>query len=138
MNPNVLFLLQWLGALSLLIAVFQLVRWFWQYAWLPLQSQTTRLAQRYGAGSWALITGASDGLGKSFAQQLASHGFNLVLVARTQSKLDRLQAELQAQGVQVRNPAFDVTPAELVTALITEKGVVYQPNADNVARLFAN
>jgi methylthioribose-1-phosphate isomerase len=43
-----------------------------------------------------------------------------------------------AQGVQVRNPAFDVTPAELVSALITEKGVVYQPNAERVARLFAN
>jgi methylthioribose-1-phosphate isomerase len=43
-----------------------------------------------------------------------------------------------AQGVQVRNPAFDVTPAELVSALITEKGLVYQPNAERIARLFAN
>jgi methylthioribose-1-phosphate isomerase len=42
-----------------------------------------------------------------------------------------------AKGVQVRNPAFDVTPAELVTALITEKGVVRQPNRENIARLFA-
>ena len=41
-----------------------------------------------------------------------------------------------AQGVQVRNPAFDVTPAELVTALITEKGVVRQPNCENIAQLF--
>jgi methylthioribose-1-phosphate isomerase len=43
-----------------------------------------------------------------------------------------------AQGVQVRNPAFDVTPAELVTALITEKGVVRQPNRENIAALFAS
>ena len=43
-----------------------------------------------------------------------------------------------AQGVQVRNPAFDVTPAELVTALITEKGVVQQPNVERIARLFSN
>jgi methylthioribose-1-phosphate isomerase len=42
-----------------------------------------------------------------------------------------------AQGVRVRNPAFDVTPAELVSALITEKGVVHQPNVEKVARLFA-
>ena len=42
-----------------------------------------------------------------------------------------------AQGVKVRNPAFDVTPAELVTALITEKGVVRQPNRENIARLFS-
>lgn len=109
MNPNTLFLLQWLGALILLIAVFALVRWLWQYAWLPLQPQTSRLARRYGAGSWALITGASDGLGKAFAQQLAGHGFNLVLVARTPSKLDRLQADLQAQGVQVRTVAVDLS-----------------------------
>jgi methylthioribose-1-phosphate isomerase len=35
----------------------------------------------------------------------------------------------------VRNPAFDVTPAELVTALITERGVVHQPNRERLARL---
>ncbi|MHB8388457.1 MAG: S-methyl-5-thioribose-1-phosphate isomerase [Acidobacteriaceae bacterium] len=40
-----------------------------------------------------------------------------------------------AKGVRVRNPAFDVTPAELVTALITEKGVVSQPNKENIVRL---
>jgi methylthioribose-1-phosphate isomerase len=32
-------------------------------------------------------------------------------------------------GVKVRNPVFDVTPAELVTALITERGVVHSPDA---------
>jgi len=43
-----------------------------------------------------------------------------------------------AQGVQVRNPAFDVTPAELVTALITEKGVLYQPDRESIASLQFN
>jgi len=43
-----------------------------------------------------------------------------------------------APGVSVRNPAFDVTPAELVTALITEKGVVEQPSKDRVAALFSS
>lgn len=41
-----------------------------------------------------------------------------------------------AQGVKVRNPAFDVTPADLVTGLITENGVVHQPNRDKVETLF--
>jgi methylthioribose-1-phosphate isomerase len=41
-----------------------------------------------------------------------------------------------AQGVRVRNPAFDVTPAELVSGLITEKGVVLEPNREKIARLF--
>ena len=42
-----------------------------------------------------------------------------------------------AKGVQVRNPAFDVTPADLVTALITEKGLIRQPDRDRIAALFA-
>lgn len=42
------------------------------------------------------------------------------------------------QGVQVRNPAFDITPAELVTGLITEKGVVLQPTREKIAELFAS
>ncbi|KAF0200701.1 MAG: methylthioribose-1-phosphate [Gallionellaceae bacterium] len=42
-----------------------------------------------------------------------------------------------AEGVKIRNPAFDVTPAELVTGLITERGVVMQPDAEKLRRLFA-
>lgn len=38
-------------------------------------------------------------------------------------------------GVRVRNPAFDVTPAELITALICEKGVIAGPNRERLARL---
>ena len=41
-----------------------------------------------------------------------------------------------ARGVKVRNPAFDITPAELVTALITEKGVVRKPNEAALNELF--
>jgi methylthioribose-1-phosphate isomerase len=41
-----------------------------------------------------------------------------------------------ADGVSVRNPAFDVTPAELVTGLITEKGVILNPNTNKINKLF--
>ncbi|OSM02478.1 S-methyl-5-thioribose-1-phosphate isomerase [Magnetofaba australis] len=41
-----------------------------------------------------------------------------------------------ALKVKVRNPAFDVTPAELVTALVTEKGVVTAPTREKIAKLF--
>jgi methylthioribose-1-phosphate isomerase len=39
------------------------------------------------------------------------------------------------QGVNVRNPAFDVTPAELISGFITEKGVVLQPDAAKIRKL---
>ncbi|MGK0290333.1 MAG: methylthioribose-1-phosphate isomerase [bacterium] len=40
------------------------------------------------------------------------------------------------EGIQVRNPAFDVTPNELVTAIITEKGLVSTPYETNLGKLF--
>jgi methylthioribose-1-phosphate isomerase len=41
-----------------------------------------------------------------------------------------------ADGVLVRNPAFDVTPADLVTGLITEKGVILSPTSEKINNLF--
>ena len=38
-------------------------------------------------------------------------------------------------GVNVRNPAFDVTPAHLITAIITERGIVYPPFMDNLGKV---
>jgi 17beta-estradiol 17-dehydrogenase / very-long-chain 3-oxoacyl-CoA reductase len=46
-------------------------------------------------GTWVVITGASDGIGKEYAIQLAQKGFNLLLVSRTQSKLDTLRQEIE-------------------------------------------
>ncbi|KAK3337818.1 hypothetical protein B0H65DRAFT_552328 [Neurospora tetraspora] len=66
--------------------------------------------RKYGKkGTWAVVTGASDGLGKEFAQQLASKGFNLVLVSRTQSKLDTLARELELRwdGLKTKTFAMD-------------------------------
>jgi len=47
------------------------------------------------------------------------------------------ECQWAAQGVRVRNPAFDVTPADLVTALITEQGIIQAPNREKIAALFA-
>ena len=41
-----------------------------------------------------------------------------------------------AKETNICNPAFDITPADLVTALITEKGIVEQPNLDRISKLF--
>ena len=59
-------------------------------------------------GSWALITGASDGLGKQFALQLASSGFNIILVSRTATKLDEVVKTIQSSyNVQTKSLAMD-------------------------------
>jgi methylthioribose-1-phosphate isomerase len=41
------------------------------------------------------------------------------------------------QGVSVRNPAFDITPAELITGIICEKGVVLSPNREKLQALIS-
>ena len=52
------------------------------------------LAQRYGKGSWALVTGASDGLGKQYAIELAQEGFNIVLMGRNKAKTEGAALEI--------------------------------------------
>ena len=42
-----------------------------------------------------------------------------------------------AEGVAAFNPVFDVTPAGLIDALVTEKGVILQPDAARMAAVFA-
>jgi short-subunit dehydrogenase len=64
-------------------------------------------------GSVALVTGASSGIGKSFAEQLAAKGMNLVLVARRVNRLDSLSAHLRAaHGVQVTVCQVDLSAAD--------------------------
>jgi len=62
------------------------------------------LAARYGRNSWAVVTGASSGIGEQFAFQLASHQFNIVLVARNEEKLQAVEKEIKSQypSVQTR------------------------------------
>lgn len=42
------------------------------------------------------------------------------------------------EGIKVYNPAFDVTPHELITAIVTEKGIVTHPNSEKIAALYHN
>ena len=69
-------------------------------------------------GKWALITGASAGIGRSLAEQLAAAGAHLVLTARRTDRLQQLAADLSAKnGVQIEIFPADLTrpeaPAEI-------------------------
>jgi uncharacterized protein len=72
-------------------------------------------------GPTALITGASDGIGRAFALQLAEQGFDLVLVARRGSVLQELALDLGTRfGVDVRVLAMDLSDPLAVPELMRQ------------------
>ena len=67
---------------------------------------------------WALITGASSGLGREFARLIAAHGVNCVLVGLGDVALRSLADELSAKhGVQCRPLEIDLTDTEVLDHL---------------------
>jgi len=66
----------------------------------------------------AMITGASEGIGRCFAEIFAKNGHDLVLVARNAEKLNELAAELSTQyGIEAHVFAADLIPAQSAKAL---------------------
>jgi len=62
-------------------------------------------------GRWALVTGASAGIGVAFARELARRGANLILTARRADRLETLATELRATGTEVRIVFADLNEA---------------------------
>lgn len=61
-------------------------------------------------GSWAVVTGCTDGIGKAYAQMLAKLGLNLVLISRSKDKLDEQAKELKEKySIQTKVIAVDFT-----------------------------
>ena len=86
------------GAYNLLPFVTVPLKAVWRHALRPRKN----LLSRYG-GDWAVVTGASDGLGEAYCYELAKSGFNIILVSRTPEKLDRVALMLREEyGVKTR------------------------------------
>ena len=64
-------------------------------------------------GPWALVTGASSGIGKEFARQLAAHGINVILAARRLGTLESIGREIRQRfGVEYRVVEVDFTQSD--------------------------
>jgi uncharacterized protein len=80
---------------------------------------TADLKSRFGPT--ALITGASDGIGRAFAQDLAARGFDLVLVARRKAVLQALAQDLgDKHGVKVQVIAADLSDPQAIDRVLTD------------------
>ena len=71
-------------------------------------------------GRLAVITGASDGIGRAFAVAYARSGAEVVLVSRTQEKLREVQREVEAAGARAHIVAADVCKLDDIRAIDRE------------------
>jgi uncharacterized protein len=88
-------------------------------------------------GPWALVAGASDGVGAAFAEGLAQRGVNVVLLARRQEVLDQVAAGIESHtSAQTRTLAIDLAQPDAASAIADATGdleigfLVYCAGAD--------
>jgi hypothetical protein len=78
---------------------------------------SNRFAQKYGP--WAVVTGASSGIGEQLARQLGDAGLNLILVARRGDRLERIAAEISARSrVEVETLCLDLSRCDFLEPLL--------------------
>ncbi|XWS34667.1 hypothetical protein CRYUN_Cryun21dG0057200 [Craigia yunnanensis] len=93
-----------LGFISLCKPILGFFKWVWTMFFRPPKN-----LKDYG--SWAIVTGCTDGIGKALAFQLASKGLNLVLVGRNPSKLEATSNDIRERfgaDVDIRNVVIDL------------------------------
>jgi len=71
-------------------------------------------------GKWCLITGASRGLGRLSALELAERGCNIIVHSRSKEKNEAICAELEAKGVKTANVACEMSDADAVYKMLAE------------------
>ncbi|PON91415.1 Short-chain dehydrogenase/reductase [Trema orientale] len=101
-QPFWLLLITCLGLLVILKRLISLLKWVF-----ITFIRSSKNLKSYG--SWAIITGATDGIGKAFASQLAEKGLNLILVGRNSNKLETVSKEIQltCPGTRIKSVVFD-------------------------------
>ncbi len=83
-----------------------------------LNARKRRIQKRYGP--WAVVTGASDGMGKALAYEIAACGVNVALVARREVVLTEIATDLTANfGIETRVTAADLSKPAHIPRLLS-------------------
>jgi short-subunit dehydrogenase len=82
-----------------------------------VRSRSSRFLEQYGP--WAVVTGASDGIGREFARSLARRGLNVVLSARRRERLEQVAGEVRSSGVEALLLPLDFADPQAPAALLS-------------------
>lgn len=110
-------LVYWLGAYQVGKGFYHLANHYYNS---EQEDKHLRLASLYGQGEWALITGASEGIGAEYAKQLSAQGFKIALVSRTESKLEEVARTLSTETDICSMDVSSASP-EQVKALLEKR-----------------
>jgi len=91
---NMVIILGWIYLVWVVYWLLTVLFAVWRY-WL----RPGKDLKKYG--QWAIVTGATDGIGKAYAFVLAKHGMNVLLLSRTEAKLQQVEQELKAEYPKV-------------------------------------
>lgn len=81
------------------------------------QTERKRLQSKYG--EWAIVTGASSGIGLELATQLALAGFNLIINARDSQRINKVENDLKSKAnIQIKAVAADLSESNGVEKII--------------------
>ena len=84
---------------------------------LPRILHPDDLVSRYG--EWAVVTGCTQGIGKSYVKQLAKRGMDIVLVSRSEEKLEAVAQEIRTTyGVETLVIVADFTDAGIIPTIV--------------------
>lgn len=104
LNDSVVILVCILGFFSILKPILGVLKWVF-----VIFFRRPKNLKKYG--SWAVVTGSTDGIGKALAFELALKGLNLILVGRSVSKLESTTEEIRGKcggGIEIRNVVLDL------------------------------